>query len=171
ETADQLMHRVIKIVARVPIGKKNDYDQYQIPPEAYLYYVIFASNEVTMNGVWLGHELLKNEMDFEFFRQRFNKDYGLLKKSKQSCQCLIGRAQVLWETDDQRGPEDADQIIRALTDLPAKFWYYGLSKPAFARITHLLKKLQLYWYEGYHGTADEMHHWRQPHGPLVDLTP
>ncbi len=31
--------------------------------------------------------------------------------------------------------------------------------------------MQLYWYEGYHRVADELHHWRQPHGPLVDLTP
>ncbi len=67
ETSEQLMHRVIKIVAWVPIGKKNDYDQFQIPPEAYLYYVIFASNEATMNGVWLGYEALKNETDFEYF--------------------------------------------------------------------------------------------------------
>ncbi len=170
ETVEQLMHRVIKIVARVPMGTKRDYEQYQIPPEAYVYYIIIASNEATMAGAWLGFEELKSEADFEFFRQRFNKDYGALKKSKQSCQCLIAQAQILWETTDERGPEDVDQIIRALTDIPAKYWYYGLSKPAFARITHLPKKLCLYWYEGYHGVADELRCWRQMHGPLVDLS-
>ncbi len=85
-----------------------------------------------MNGVWLGYKELKSETDFEFFRQHFNKDYGVLKKAKQSCQCLIVRAQILWEANDEWGPEDADQIIRALIDIPAKYWYYGLSKPVFA---------------------------------------
>ncbi len=73
ETAEQLSHQVIKIVARVLIGTKRNYDQYQILPEAYIYYVIFASNEATMAGVWLGFEELKSETDFEFFRQRFRQ--------------------------------------------------------------------------------------------------
>ncbi|MCP4605875.1 MAG: hypothetical protein GY847_36070, partial [Proteobacteria bacterium] len=161
ETSEQLMHRVIKVVARVPIGQKNDYDQY----------VIFTSNEATMVGVWLGHEALKNETDFEYFRCQFQEDYTLMRKMKTSCQCLIARAQVRWEVEDQRGPEDADQILRALIDIPPKYCYYGLTLPAYARITHLPKKLQLYWYEAYHGIAAELRRWRQAQGPLFDLAP
>ncbi len=122
ETLEQKEHQVIDILAHVPTDSKLNYDNHHLPLSAYEYYVVFASRENDMAGVWRTYAQLENEVDFKELAIHFEQKYKQLYDQKETCQCLAGRMQILWENSDEASPGDEDQIYSAVLDLPPAPW-------------------------------------------------
>ncbi|MCP4604414.1 MAG: hypothetical protein GY847_28475, partial [Proteobacteria bacterium] len=137
ETLEQKEHRVIAIIAHVPTDSKMNYENHRLPLSAYDYHVVFASREDDMAGVWRTYMQLKDEVDFKKFAQHFEVEYKKLYDRKETCQCLAGRLQILWENSDEVSPGDEEPIYNAVFELPPERWQYQVAQPVHASIRML----------------------------------
>ncbi len=107
---------------------------------------------------------VKDETDFLKFAKHFDREFAALYARKETCQCLAGRMQILWENSDKASPEDVEQIYTAVFDLPPEWWHYKVARPANASIQMLPDVLQPMWYEAFDGVAQVLKQWRHMEG-------